>query len=76
MLKVHCVYQDTNEDKLMLETDDWAEAVQFIKIIVSLHGYDWKKINVIDNISNMCIVYTDYADNEYCYIIEGTYGIS
>lgn len=69
MLKVYCI---TPEDKkLYLETEDHAEAIQFIKILVSLHGYSYRFIETKeDAISKRGTFYAGYSASEYCYIEE------
>lgn len=69
MLKVYCI---TPEDKkLYLETEDHAEAIQFIKVLVSLHGYDTRFIKSEDDkTSKRGTLYGGYSGSEYCYIEE------
>ena len=70
MLKVYC-HKDDGEDKLYLETVDHAEAIQFIKILVSAHGYDFQDIKTRDDSLLHGTVYGGYSDSEFCYIVEG-----
>ena len=44
MLKVYCQRIDEPEPRLASNAFSWDEAIQFIRILVSVHGYDFRDI--------------------------------
>ena len=48
----------------------WDEAIQFIKILVSVHGYDFQDIKYNDDPITKCTIFGGYAADEYCYVIQ------
>lgn len=70
MLKV---YYHRNEDdftKLSSEAFSWDEAIQFIRILVSVHGYDFRDINQHDVPEEGYTKFDGYAPDEFCYVME------
>ncbi len=67
MLKLYCQNIETPNIKLMLETEDWAEIINFLNIIVSAHGYEYKYIQDFEIPEQKIIKYI-YSDKEFCFI--------
>lgn len=70
MLRVYCHNYTTNETKLILEPFSYSEAIQFIYILVSAHGYDYHNITVHEDAELNRSIYAGYSDQEFCYIVE------
>ena len=69
MLSIYC--QRTNEEpRLASNAFSWDEAIQFIKILVSVHGYDFQKIKWYDDAVTQYTIFGGYAADEYCYVIQ------
>ena len=70
MLKVYCQRIDEPEPRLASNAFSWDEAIQFIRILVSVHGYDFRDINQHDVPEEGYTKFDGYAPDEFCYVIE------
>lgn len=69
MLTVYC--KKLNEEpRLASEAFSWDEAIQFIRILVSVHGYDFQDINQHDVPEEGYTKFDGYAEDEFCYVTE------
>lgn len=69
MLKVYCQRIDESEPRLASNAFSWDEAIQFIRILVSIHGYNWEDIRQYDSSAEQRTIFDGYSTDEYCYII-------
>lgn len=69
MLSIYC-QRDNEEPRLASKAFGWDEAIQFIYILVSVHGYDFRDIQQHDDSTTQRTMFDGYAPNEYCYIVQ------
>ena len=69
MLKIYCQRQN-EEPRLASNAFGWDEAIQFIRILVSVHGYNWEDIRQYDDGETQYTLFDGYAPDEYCYIVQ------
>lgn len=69
MLSIYCK-RENEEPRLASNAFSWDEAIQFIKILVSVHGYDFQIIQQHDDAETQWTIFDGYAPDEYCYIIQ------
>lgn len=69
MLSIYC--QRINEKpRLAANAFGWDEAIQFIYILVSVHGYDFRDVKQYDVPKENYTKFTGYAEDEFCYVVE------
>lgn len=70
MLSIYCQRIDEPEPRLASNAFGWDEAIQFIRILVSVHGYNWEDIRQYDSSAKQQTIFDGYSETEYCYVVQ------